>query len=142
MEATYCSIAYRGPIASLLCRQPERSVMSVVGLLIRLLVTTLAVLVANYLLAPTYFQVEDVQTALIFAVVLGLLNAVVRPILAVITFPLTILTLGLFLFVLNALMFWAAGAIVAGVHVGGFAGAFLGAVITTAMSAVVSHFIH
>lgn len=113
-----------------------------VGLLIRLLVTTLAVLAANYLLAPAYFQVEDVQTALIFAVVLGLLNAVVRPILAIITFPLTILTLGLFLLVLNALMFWVAGAIVPGVHVGGFAGAFLGALITTVVSAIVSHFIH
>jgi putative membrane protein len=116
--------------------------MSLVGLLIRLLITTVAVLVASYLLAPTYFQVDELQTALIFAVVLGLLNAIVRPILALITLPLTVMTLGLFLLVLNALMFWLAGAFVPGVHVGGFVGAFLGALITTVVSTVVSHFIH
>ena len=113
------------------------------GLLIRLLVTTLAVLVASYVLSPNgYFRVDDPLTAVLFAVVLGLLNAVVRPILAIITFPLTILTLGLFLLVLNALMFWLASVIVPGVHLDGFLGAFLGALITTIVSAVVSHFIH
>jgi putative membrane protein len=132
--------------------------MRVVGLLIRVLVTTLAVLVASYLLSPGgwvasylarpegYFSVDDVPTAVIFAVVLGLLNAVVRPILAVITFPLTILTLGLFLLVLNALIFWLAAAIgstvAPAIHVSGFAGAFLGALITTVVSAIVNHFIH
>ena len=112
-----------------------------VGLLIRLVVTTLAVLIASYLLAPTYFAVADIQTAVIFALVLGLLNAIVRPILAIITFPLTILTLGLFLLVLNALVFWLAAAFVPGVYVGGFLGAFLGALITTLVSAIVSRFV-
>ena len=113
-----------------------------VGLLIRLLVTMLAVLVANYVLAPDYFSVPDISTAIIFAVVLGLLNAIVRPILTIITFPLTILTLGLFLLILNALMFYLAAVFVPGGHVGGFVGAFLGALITTVVSAIVSHFIH
>jgi len=116
--------------------------MSVVGLLIRLLVTTLAVLVASYVLSPSYFSVDDIQTAVIFALVLGLLNAIVRPSLAIITVPLTILTLGLFLLVLNALMFWLAAAFVPGVHVAGFIGAFLGALISTIVSAVISHFVH
>ena len=113
-----------------------------VGLLIRVLVTTLAVLVASYVLAPDYFAVPDLGTAIIFAVVLGLLNAIVRPILAIITFPLTILTLGLFLLVLNAVMFYLAAVFVPGVYVAGFLGAFLGALITTVVSAIVSHFIH
>ena len=99
-------------------------------------------LAAKYVLAPTYFDVADLTTAIIFAVILGLLNAIVRPILAIITFPLTILTLGLFLLVLNAAMFYLAALFVPGVHVDGFLGAFLGAFITTVVSAVVSHFIH
>ena len=114
-----------------------------VGLLVRLLVTTLAVLVASYVLSPNgWFAVDDLTTAIIFALVLGLLNAIVRPILAIITFPLTILTLGLFLLVLNALMFWLAAVFVPGVHVAGFIGAFFGALITTVVSAVISHFVH
>ena len=114
-----------------------------VGFLIRVVVTTLAVLVASYLLAPGgYFGVDDVPTALIFAVVLGLLNAFVRPVLTILTLPLTILTLGLFILVLNVLIFWVAAALVAGVHVGGFLGAVLGALITTVVSAIISHFIH
>ena len=113
-----------------------------VGLLIRLLVTTVAVLLASYVLSPDYFAVPDVPTAVIFAVVLGLLNAIVRPILALLTLPLTVLTLGFFLLILNAVLFWLAAVFVPGVHVGGLIGAFLGALITTVVSAIVSHFIH
>jgi len=113
-----------------------------VGLLIRVLVTTIAVLVASYVLPPSYFSIPDFATAIIFALVLGLLNAIVRPILAIITFPLTILTLGLFLLILNGLMFYLAANFVPGVHVGGFFEAFVAALITTVVSAVVSHFIH
>ena len=53
-------------------------------------------------------QVSNFTTAMLAALVLGLLNAVVRPVLVVLTLPVTVLTLGLFLFVINALLFWAA----------------------------------
>jgi putative membrane protein len=112
------------------------------GFLMRLLINTLAVLVASSLLPPDLFYVGDIQAALVFAFVLGLLNAIVRPMLAIITLPLTIMTLGIFLLVLNALMFWLASSIVPGVQVGGFVGAFLASLIVTVISAIASHLIH
>jgi putative membrane protein len=114
----------------------------VIGFLVRLVITTLAVLVASYLLGPDLFYVADLQSALIFAFILGVLNAIVRPILTIITLPLTIVTLGLFILVLNALIFWAAAAIVPAVHVGGFVGAFLAWLITAVISAIASHLVH
>lgn len=66
--------------------------------------------------------------ALMAAAVIGLLNAVVRPILVLLTFPVTVLTLGLFLFVINALMFWWAGSMFSGFVVDGFLWALVGAV--------------
>lgn len=123
-------------------KRAHLGVRSVVGFLIRVLLSTLAVLVASSVLEPQgLFHVSDVQTALIFALVLGLLNAIVRPILAIITFPLTILTLGLFVLVLNALVFWLASVFVPGVYVGGFLGAFLAWLITALVSTVANHFI-
>ena len=62
------------------------------------------------------------------AAVIGLLNAVVRPILVLLTFPVTVLSLGLFLFVINALMFWWAGSMFSGFVVDGFLWALVGAV--------------
>ena len=113
----------------------------VVGFLLRLVVTIVAVLLASSLLPPDLFHVGDIQAAVLFALVLGLLNAVVRPILTVITLPLTILTLGFFLLVLNALMFWLASAIVPGVQVGGFLAALLASLIVTVVSAIANRFI-
>jgi putative membrane protein len=113
----------------------------VVGFLLRLVVTILAVLLASSLLPPDLFHVGDIQGAVLFALVLGLLNAIVRPILTIITLPLTILTLGLFLLVLNALMFWLASAIVPGVQVGGFLAALLASLIVTVVSAIANRFI-
>lgn len=66
---------------------------------------------------------------IVAALVIGLLNALVKPILVLLTLPLTILTLGLFLLVLNALMFWLAAAVVPGFEVAGFLSALLGAVV-------------
>ena len=66
--------------------------------------------------------------ALMAAAVIGLLNAVVRPILVLLTFPVTVLTLGLFLFVINALVFWWAGSMFSGFVVDGFLWALVGAV--------------
>ena len=65
--------------------------------------------------------------ALVAAVIIGLLNLLVRPVLVLLTLPITLLTVGLFLLVINALMFWFAGNILAGFSVNGFWGAMLGA---------------
>ena len=74
-------------------------------------------------------QVQDWLSAAIAALVLGLVNTIVKPILVVLTLPVTILTLGLFLFVLNALLFWGVAEILPGFHVNGFWAAVLGAIL-------------
>lgn len=68
-------------------------------------------------------------SALLAAAVLGALNSVVRPILVLLTLPATVLTLGLFLFVINALMFWAAAGLLSGLEVRGFGAALLGSLL-------------
>jgi putative membrane protein len=72
--------------------------------------------------------------ALLAGLVLALINAVVRPVLKIITLPLTLLTLGLFLFVLNAFCLWLTSAVVPGFEVHGFRAAFLGALLITLVS--------
>lgn len=78
-------------------------------------------------------QVESFYSALIVALVLGLLNALVRPILVFLTLPINILSLGLFTLVINALLFWFASTIVKGFEVTGFTPAFWGALILWAV---------
>ncbi len=105
--------------------------------LLRALMAAAALLIASYLFAPL-LRVESVVGAIIFAIVLGLLNAVVRPILILLTLPLTLLTLGLFLLVVNALVFWLATVLPGGgaVEVAGFGGAFVGALAVTIVSMI------
>ena len=74
-------------------------------------------------------QVDSFVAALLAALVLGLVNAIVRPILVVLTLPVTLLTLGLFLFVINALLFWFVAEVVHGFSVGGFWAALLGSIL-------------
>jgi putative membrane protein len=73
--------------------------------------------------------VASFTVALIAAFVLGLLNTLVRPLLVVLTFPVTLITLGLFLFVINAAMFWAAARVLDGFNVTSFGAALIGSVI-------------
>jgi putative membrane protein len=73
--------------------------------------------------------VKSFTSALIAALVLGLLNTLLRPVLVLLTLPVTVLTLGLFLFVINALMFWAAAYLLDGLAVTGFGGALIGSLI-------------
>ena len=73
--------------------------------------------------------VTSFTSALIAAAVLGLLNAVLRPVLVLLTLPVTVITLGLFLFVINALMFWAAASLLTGFAVSGFVAALIGSLI-------------
>lgn len=101
-------------------------------LLIRWLITTLAVLMVAGLLPGVH--VDGVPTAVAAAAVLGVLNLLVRPILIFLTLPLTVFTFGFFLLVLNALVFWLAGAIVPGFRIESFGSAFLGALIVSVVT--------
>jgi putative membrane protein len=82
-------------------------------------------------------EVKTFTSALIAAFVIGLLNTVVRPILVLLTFPVTVVTLGLFLFVINALMFWAASALLDGFQVSGFVAALIGSLIYSLIGMVI-----
>jgi putative membrane protein len=79
--------------------------------------------------------------ALLAGLVLALINAVVRPVIKIITLPLTLLTLGLFLFVLNAFCLWLTSAVVPGFDVHGFRAAFLGALLITVVSWALTVFV-
>jgi putative membrane protein len=105
--------------------------------LVRLLVNCLAVIAAATIF-PDRLEVGSPQNALVFAAVLAVLNALVKPILLLLTCPLTILTLGLFILIVNALVFWLATALPTGVRVSGFDGAFLGAVTVSIFNIVAS----
>ncbi|MEM9383980.1 MAG: phage holin family protein [Pseudomonadota bacterium] len=106
------------------------------GMLIQLLVTAFALWVADELLDRVI--IDDLPTLLISAAVLGLVNAFIRPILTFLTFPFTIITLGLFLFVLNAAMLLLASSLVPGFEIQGLATAFFAWVIVSLASAMAS----
>ncbi len=82
-------------------------------------------------------EVKTFTAALIAAVVIGLLNTFIRPVLVILTLPVTVLTLGLFMFIINALMFWAAASLLAGFHVNGFVAALIGSVLYSLMGIVI-----
>ncbi len=88
------------------------------------IINALALLALPYVVPSV--QVASLGTALIVALVLGLINAVLRPVLVLLTLPVTLLTLGLFIFVINALLFQLAGNLVDGFNVGGFWPALFG----------------
>src|SRR5690348_4917040 len=101
-------------------------------LILTWIINAVALIVLPYIF--TSIKVDDFVTALIVAVVLGLINALIRPILVVLTLPVTILTLGLFIFVINGLLFWAVGSFVPGFHVGGFWSGVFGAIVYSIIS--------
>lgn len=105
-------------------------------MLVRWLINAGALLVLPYLYSGV--KVDGVATALVAAAVLGVVNAVIRPLLLLLTVPLNVLTLGLFTFVINALMLWLVAAMVRGFEVTGFTGAFVGSLLLTLISAVIS----
>ena len=80
------------------------------------------------------FGVDGLYTALVAALVLGLVNALIRPVLFLLTLPITIVTLGVFALVINALMIWLVSTIVKGFHVDGFLPAFLAALLLWVVS--------
>ncbi len=101
-------------------------------LIFRLLVNALAILAVAYFVPGV--MVASFTTALIVALVLGLLNVIIKPILLILTLPITILTLGLFTLVINALLFWFASTFISGFSVSGFGPAFFGALIVSAVN--------
>lgn len=104
------------------------------NILARLLLTTLTLLVvATYVPGIT---VDGFYSALIAAIILGLLNLFVKPILIILTFPITIITVGLFVLVINTSLFWFTASFVDGFSVASFWHAFLGSLIVSVVSTV------
>ena len=107
------------------------------GFIVRLLINMVAILIIAYLL-PSVIAVDGWTAALAAAFLLGIVNAVIRPILFFLTLPLTILTFGLFLLVLNGLMLWLVASLVRGFQVNGFWGAVLGSILISIVSWILS----
>ena len=104
------------------------------SLIIRWIINTLALFAVAYIVPNFYY--EDWISLAIAAAVLGLLNAIVRPILYFLTLPITVLTLGLFLLILNAIMLKLTDALVPGFRIDGFGYAILGALLLSIIAAV------
>ena len=105
-------------------------------LILKWLLSAGALLLIAYLYGGV--QVASFGSALLAALVIGLLNAVLRPVLVVLTIPVTVITLGLFLFVINALMFWSASGLLSGFHVNGFGAALLGSLMYSALGVLIN----
>lgn len=105
-------------------------------LLARWIVNAAALLLVAYLYPGV--RVEGLLAAAIAALGLGLVNAVVRPILVILTLPVTLLTLGLFLFVINALLFWLVAEFVPGFSVAGFLAALVGSILYSVVTLITS----
>ena len=105
----------------------------------KLLVRWLLLAAALLLVAQVYsgVHVENFGSAMTAALVIGLLNTLLRPILVLLTLPVTLLTLGLFLFVINALMFYFAASVLSGFHVDGFLAALVGSLLYSLCGLVV-----
>jgi putative membrane protein len=99
-------------------------------------INTLALVAVAYLMPSV--SIASAGAALVAALVLGLVNTIIRPILVLLTLPVTVLTLGLFIFVINGLLFWAVGSLVPGVHVAGFWSAVLDAIVFSLLSWLLS----
>jgi len=110
------------------------------GMLFRWLLSALALVLTSKVVPG--ITVDSFTALLIAAIVLGLVNAVVRPILVFFTLPLTLVTLGLFLLVVNAITFGLAAWLVPGFSVNGFFPALLGSIVMSILSFLFSMFIH
>ena len=108
-------------------------------LLLVWILNAVALLAVTWLLPS--IQVAGFGAALLAALALGFINTLVRPVLALLTLPITVVTLGIFYLVLNGLLFWLASAVIPGFHVEGFGPALVGALlyglIAWALSALV-----
>lgn len=110
------------------------------NIFLRWIVNALLIMIVAYLVPG--FVVHSFYTALIVALVLGLTNAILRPILIILTLPVTVLTLGLFVFVINALLIMFVSSIVKGFEVNGFLPALIGALLLTVLNGLVNTLRH
>lgn len=108
------------------------------GLLIQILVSALAVFASAYILPGVH--VDTFLTAIIVAIILGVVNMILKPILVVLTLPITIITLGLFYFVINALMILLVANLVPGFTVDGFWWALLYSLVLSVVSSILNMF--
>lgn len=108
--------------------------------IVRLLVTAAVAYGLSMILKP-HILIDSYGTALIFVLVLGILNAIVRPLLIILTLPITILTLGIFLLIINVLMVILAGKFVSGIHIEGFLWAFIFGILLSFLSSTLSSFL-
>lgn len=104
------------------------------NVLAKILINTIAVLVVSYILPG--IEISSFFNALVVAVVLALLNLLVKPVLVILTLPLTIVTLGIFLLILNGLIVMLAGALVDGFYVGGLFWAIIFSLLVSLVNAI------
>ncbi len=105
-------------------------------IIIALVLNAVALLLTTYIVPG--FQVANFTTAVLAAIVLGLVNTFIKPILSFVTAPLTVLTLGLFTFVVNAVVLFIVSAIVPGVKIDGWMPAILGAIVLSIVSTILN----
>ncbi|MEO6820443.1 MAG: phage holin family protein [Ginsengibacter sp.] len=107
------------------------------SIIIRLLITAAVAYGLSLILSP-HIRIDGFGTAILFVLLLGILNAIVKPLLVILTLPITILTLGLFLLVLNVLMILLADYLMDGIHIDGFLWAFIFGLLLSALSSLLS----
>jgi len=107
-------------------------------LLLVWLINAAALFLMQYFELVPGVKIAGFGTALIAALVLGLVNTLIRPLLVVLTLPVTLLTLGLFIFVINGLLFWWVGSVITGFHVTGFWAGVFGAIVYSIISWLLS----
>lgn len=107
------------------------------GFIIKIIVTGLAVFIADYLLDGVHIN-DDALTVVVVALVLSLLNTFIKPVLVILTIPVTVVTLGLFLLIINALMVKWADSLIEGFTVDGWVSAILFSLIVSFVSAVLT----
>jgi putative membrane protein len=108
-------------------------------LIAKVIITALALIITAQILPG--IEISGLYTAIIVAIVLGLLNITVKPILVILTLPITILTLGLFILVINALIFLFAASFIEGFTVSGFLPALIGSIVVSVISTLANSLI-
>lgn len=120
-------------------RRSARGIIAFMKIILRIVVIALVIMALPYIL-PSGISVSGFYPALIAAIILGVLNLIVRPIISLLTLPVNMLTLGLFGLVINGALFWFVASFVDGFSITSFWFAFLGSLIVTAVNWLVSKF--
>jgi len=115
-------------------------VFAYMKLIIRISITALALLIVSKLAIG--IEIDGLYPALITALILGFLNTIIKPILVILTLPVTIISLGLFIFVINATLFYFTSTFIDGFYVAGFWSAFVGSILVSVISTLGNKFIN